>query len=120
MPSCTGTTPALEWALGLPEQGQVQLESTCAVAEARLGSGQDLHTLASPIPESGMGLWRLLLALPGYRGHRPSLIFFWPTAMLWWGVAGLPSARISERQVRGWDAYVVDWMRRQRHDKTSH
>jgi len=105
-----GNASAAAWVAALDVLNHVRLDAVCALVERRLVAGRSLISLAVALPASALGLWQLLLSLPGY-AVQTSLIF-WPAGAVWWAVAGISSTQVSDRQVSMWDDAVSDWLRR--------
>lgn len=112
-----GTLPATAWVEGLDVTNRPRLEAVCRLVESRLMAGGSLVGLVRGLPGSTVGLFQLLLTMPGYRGSHPSLVY-WPAGLLFWAVAGASSTRVLATQTKLLDAFAVDWMWRTNDGKT--
>lgn len=105
-----GNASTVAWLATLDALNRIRLDAVCGLVERRLLAGKSLISLAVALPASVLGLWQLLLSLPGY-AEQASLIV-WPAGMVWWAVAGISSTQVSNHQVSVWDDAVSDWLRR--------
>lgn len=105
-----GNASAAAWVAALDLFSRIRLDAVCGLVERRLIAGKSLISLAVALPTSALGLWQLLLSLPGY-AEQASLIL-WPAGAVWWAVAGISSTQVSSHQVSIWDGVVSDWLRR--------
>jgi hypothetical protein len=111
MPDASGQLPAMTWVRSLDRASQLRLQAVCAAVDVQLSGGRSLASLARQVASSTSGLWQLLLTMPGYRGSHPSLLY-WPAEMIFWGVAGSSTTRLTATQIIASDEFVHDWLRR--------